>query len=201
MNQQNKKMCMRAIITGVIDEGVKSALHHRALTEKEKQVSMTPKKDAADDLFGGGDGDSDEESVKSSKTMDDESEKLKQGDIKPKDIVEKLNAIRSGRSFRDSAVSGAMEDYIDSLSKAEKVALMAFLKGISQIVTGEVSANDASEPGDDPADVEMDRSNEKDVIHKTPNVIKGSPAAAPAKKKSQGAEDTSAPAPITPKRR
>lgn len=201
MNQADKKIGMRAFITNVIDEGVKSALHHRALTEKEKQVSMTPKKDAADSLFGGGDGDPDDAGDKPSKTMDDESEKLKQGDIKPKDIVDKLNSIRSGRSFRDSAVSSAMEDYIESLSKAEKVALMAFLKGIAQIVTGEVSADNASEPSSDPADVEMDRSNEKDVIHKKPNVIKSPPAASSSKKKTAGAEDTSAPAPITPKRR
>lgn len=205
MNQPNRKIGpgvgMRAFITGVIDEGVKSALAQRALTEKEKQASMTPKKDAADNLFGDDSSGEGEEENRPSKTMDDESEKLKQGDIKPKDIVEKLNSIRSGRSFKDSAVSSAMEDYIESLSKAEKVALMAFLKGIAQIVTGEVTGDNASEPSDNPADVEMDRTNASDVIHKKPNVIKSAPAASSHKKKAPGAEDTSAPAPITPKRR
>lgn len=202
MSQPTKKVGvgMRAFITSVIDEGVKSALAQRSLTEKEKQASMTPKKDAADSLFGD-DSSGAEEENKPSKTMDDESEKLKQGDIKPRDIVDKLNSIRSGRSFRDSAVSSAMEDYIESLSKAEKVALMAFLKGIAQIVTGEVTGDNAAEPSDDPADVEMDRTGAPEVIHKKPNVIKSSPAASSPKKKAPGAEDTSAPAPITPKRR
>lgn len=189
---------LRAYISGVVDEGVKNALAQRALTEKEKQAAMTPEKDAADDLFGGGDGEQSDD-ARSSKTMDDESEKLKQGDIKPKDIVDKLNSIRSGRSFKDSAVSSAMEDYIESLSKAEKVALMAFLKGIAQIVTGEVPGEKAAEPSDEPADVEMDRSNASAVIHKQPNIIRGAPK--PSHKKKAGAEDTSAPAPITPKRR
>lgn len=198
MNQPNKRIGLRAYITGIIDEGVKSALAHRALTEKEKQDAMTPPKDAADSLFGSDDDSDGSGENTSSKTMDDESEKLKQGDIKPKDIVDKLNSIRSGRSFKDSAVSSSMEDYIESLSKAEKVALMAFLKGIAQIVTGEVPAEKAAEPGDDPADVEMDRANASAVIHKTPNVIKGAPK--PSHKKA-GAEDTSAPAPIVPKRR
>lgn len=195
---------LQAFLNAVIDEGVKSALHQRALNEKEKQMAAASSNGGGgessgggvDDLFGG-EGGGEEDT--SSKTMDDESEKLKQGDIKPKDIVDKLNAIRSGRSFKDSSVSTSMEEYINSLSKAEKVALMAFLKGIAQIVTGEIPAQHASDPGDAPADVQMDKTNEPQVIHKKPNVIKGGSGSSGGKKAS--AEDTTAPAPITPKRR
>lgn len=194
---------LRSYLDDVFQEGVKSALHQKTLSEKEKQVALSGDKDEEksdhdnDSLFGGDGGDGGDK--KSSKTMDDETEKLKQGDIKPKDIVDKLNSIRSGRSFHDSAVSSAMESYIDSLSKAEKVALMAFLKGIAQIVTGEISGQNASDPSDKPADVKMDKTNEPKTIHKKPNVIRGGGGG--SKQKSGGAEDTSAPAPITPKRR
>jgi len=199
---------LRSFIASVIDEGVKSTLHRKALTEKEKQEATASSNQKAKDppegnqggFLGGDSDDSDgDDEATSSKTMDDETEKLRQGDIKPKDIVEKLNSIRSGKSFKDSAVSGAMEEYIGSMSKAEKVALLAFLKGIAQIVTGEVAANHADEPSKHPADVHMDKANEPHVVHKHPNVIKA--AGKPSEKKGARAEDTSAPAPIVPKRR
>lgn len=218
MSSEDKKVrinngsTLRSFITRVIDEGVKSALAQKALTEKEKQNALAPNSGGGDessgggvdDLFGGGGGDQDgsgDEENKSSKTMDDETEKLKQGDIKAKDIVDKLNSIRSGRSFKDSSVSSAMEDYIESLSKPEKVALLAFLKGIAQIVTGEVPAQNASDPSDQPSDVEMKKGDGPEkVVHKKPNVIKGSQPK-PKQVTPSGSEDTSSPAPITPKRR
>ena len=207
---------LKAFLSHVMDEGVKSALAQRALTEKEKQgaFSSNGSEDeessggGSSDLFGGDDdasGGGEEEQGSSSKTMDDETEKLKGGDIKPKDIVDKLNSIRSGKSFKDSAVSSSMEEYIGSLSKPEKVALLAFLKGIAQIVTGEVPAQNASDPGDSPSDVKMDKGNTPKVVHKKPNVIKGG-SQQPSSGGNNGqtpvsAEDTSAPAPITPRKR
>jgi hypothetical protein len=90
-----------------------------------------------------------------------------------------------------------MEEYIGSLAKPEKVALLAFLKGIAQIVTGEISAQKAEEPSDQPADVKMQKGGKHDTKHVKPNVIK-KPATS---KHSHPQEDTSAPAPITPKKR
>lgn len=208
-----------SFLSKVMDEGIKSALAQKALTEKEKQSALAPSQQGGgdssgggvDDLFGGGgdSGDSndggDEENT-SSKTMDDETEKLQGGEIKAKDVVDKLNSIRSGKSFKDSAVSSSMEEYIDSLSKPEKVALLAFLKGIAQIVTGEVPAQNAEDPSDSPSDVKMQKGDKQQVVHKQPNVIKGGggngqPQKKPVNTGAGGAEDTSAPAPITPKRR
>lgn len=139
-----------------------------------------------------------EEEVKqpvSSKTQEDEKDKLKKGDIEPKDIIDKLNSIRSGKSFKDESVSSKLDEYIESLSKAEKVALLAFLKGISQVVTGEIDPRSAVEPSDAPASVKMDKqvTGKKKVIK--PVVVK-----APQKsEKKTSAEDTSGPVPITPK--
>ena len=195
-------------LQGVIDEGMKSALAQKALSEKEKQVATGGGDEensggGVDDLFGGSADAGDEETEDgnlSSKTMDDETEKLKKGDVKPRDIVDRLNAIRSGRSFKDDKVAKAMDDYINSLSKPEKVALFAFMKGIAQIVTGEVPGNQADDPAKHPSDVKMQKGGAApNVKHIRPNVIAGAGVKNDKEKPSE--EDTSAPAPITPKRR
>ena len=200
-------------LDGVIQESVKSALHQKALQEKEKQAQAGGGSQGGGDnsggggggdtdLFGGGDSEGGEgggDEAAPSKTMDDETEKLEQGDIEPKDVIDKLNAIRSGKSFKDDQVNAAMDEYVGSLSKAEKTALLAFLKGIAQIVTGEVPGAEATEPDSKPAHVSMEKGPEKQKTkHIEPNVIKG---AAPKAKPKSGTEDTSGPVPITPKKK
>ncbi len=206
-----------SFLDNVISESVKSGLHQKALQEKEKQQQASgggsqgggdnSSDDDGDDtdLFGddnsgGGEGD---EKTTSSKTMDastdDDKETLEQGDVEPKDVIDKLNAIRSGKSFKDEEINSAMDQYINSLSKAEKTALLAFLKGIAQIVTGEIPAQNATEPDSNPADVHMKKGPEAaKTKHIQPNVIK---ASAPKTKVKGGAEDTSGPVPITPKKK
>lgn len=205
---------LQGFLTHVFEESIKSNLSQKALTEKEKQSSTVANSQGGgessggglDDLFAGGGGEGeDEDSAPSdeenqtSKTMDDETEKLKRGEVKTKDIVSKLNDIRAGKSFRDDRVAKAMDDYINSLSRPERVALMAFLKGIGQIVTGEVPGKAAEDPSDHPSDVKMEKGDEESVRHVRPNVIKGSKPGPSGGSKS--AEDTSSPAPITPRRR
>lgn len=202
---------VKKLIDAVIREGVKSALAQKALDEKEKQASSGAAQASSGsdggNLFGdgsgsteGGEGEQDAADT-TSKTGDDEKEKLKSGDVEPKDIVEKLNSIRSGKSFKDDSVKGSMQQYIESLSSAERVALFSFLKGIAQIVTGEIDAQQAEEPAKHPADIQMSKGEKHQTKHVKPNVIKGQ---AP-QKKQQGTstEDTSAPtsAPITAKKR
>jgi len=193
---------------------VKSKLHQNSLNEKEKQDQLSLFGD--DEDSGGEDKSSDDkqnnqQSTKSSdtkdtksepdttsKTVDDESETMKKGDVEPKDIIEKLNSIRSGRSFKDEQISNAMDEYVGSLSKAEKTALFAFLKGISQIVTGEVTGRDAMEPETKPADVSMQKGGSVQKKHIDPNVIK---KVATKEKSKSPEEDSSGPTPITPKKR
>lgn len=225
----NDGRTLRSFLENVFSEGVKSALAQKALTEKEKQNKLSSGSDddndaSMDDLFGGDDssddqnadastGDSGDEPSGSSKTMDDETEKLKRGDIKAKDVVEKLNSIRSGKSFKDDQIAKSMNEYIDSLSRPEKVALFAFLKGIAQIVTGEIPSQQAEEPSNPEPDVQMQKGTKKDVKHVRPNVIKGAGGDGNKhsgnqnsgkngeQEKSVSHEDTSAPAPIVPKKR
>lgn len=202
---------LAAYLDNIIEESMKAALHQKALQEKEKQNAASSGSQGGTDnsgsggggetdLFGSDDsGGGDEEQDTSSKTMDDETEKLKDGNVEPKDIIEKLNTIRSGKSFKDDNVSNAMEEYVGSLSKAEKTALLAFLKGIAQIVTGEIPGQQATEPDENPADVQMKKGPEAaKTKHIQPNVIKAQP---PKERPKGNSEDTSGPVPIVPKRK
>jgi hypothetical protein len=231
---------LSTFLGAVFEEGIKSSLAQRALTEKEKQVKVAGAvagKPAAeeepdlggdvDSLFGGDDAGAgggaedaetnmpddvhtdDEDQVDQ---PDDTEQKLKSGEVSVKDIVEKLNSIRSGKSFKDSAVSKAIDDYVAKLKKPERVALMSFLQGISQIVTGEVPGQAAVAPESQPADVDMQKGNEPKTIQKKPNIIKGPGETSKAAPKPPGQtsmkpgqeapeEDTTPPAPIVPKKR
>jgi hypothetical protein len=128
---------------------------------------------------------------------EEEKKKMKSGDITTDDVIEKLNSIRSGKSFKDQTISSSLEKYISDMSEAERTALFAFLKGISQIVTGEFDAESAVEPSDKPAGVEMKKSASASKVTIKPTVVKKS--AAP-EKKSPSSEDTSGPVPIKPKK-
>jgi len=181
-------------IEEIVNESIKSSLYRNAAEEKQHQAMLGEKDEEATDQK------SASEPPTASKTVDAEKEKLKKAEITTKDIVDKLNTIRSGKSFKDSAISGKMDEYVNSLSAAERTALFAFLKGLSQIVTGEIEPEQASDPSDKPANVEMKKSEvsgEKRTIK--PNVIK-----APEKEKIEkkpSSEDTSGPVPISPKKK
>jgi|GEM_PF-1584537 len=202
--RSNTGKSLGAVLDSIIREQIKSSLYQNSIDEKERQKQFLGEDD--DDLFddeSDDSGESDEDSG-DSKTMSDELGKIKSGDITPDDVIEKLNGIRAGHSLKDDKIAAKISEYVESLSKPEKVALMAFLKGISQIVSGEVDAEQALEPGDDPAHVKMQKGVQKQKKSIKPNVIK-----APAKddeesekkEKKSSKEDTSGPVPITPKKK
>lgn len=161
-------------ITSAIEESLKVTLQKKALQEKEKQS-------VANDAEG-----------------DSEKEKLKKGNIIVDDIIEKLNSIRSGKSFKEEEVKLALTNYFDGLKEPERVALLAFLKGISQIVTGEIEAKQAVEPGDTAPGIEMKKTSGSQNVSIKPNVIKAPDV---EKSKKPSSEDTSGPVPITPKKK
>ena len=183
---------LSSIIKDVINETIKSDLYANATDEKERQEAMT--EDDDDEL------DFEDEDKGSSKTLDSEIEKLAKGNVSADDVIEKLNSIRAGRSFRDEAISSKLEEYIESLTKAEKVALLAYLKGLSQIVTGEFDVDDVMDPGDDPATIAMKKKNQVQKKTLKPNIIKKPMKDKEEKKKKPPAEDTSGPVPIKPKK-
>lgn len=174
-----KRKTIDSYIASVIEESLKSTLQKKALQEKEKQDASSP-------------------DTKEKSDAGHETEKLKKGDVTVDDVIEKLNSIRSGKSFNADDVKSSLGKYFDELDKPEKTALLAFLKGISQIVTGEVSATAAIDPGDAPADVEMEKKTGSQKVSIKPNIIK---APNVEKSKKPGIEDTSGPVPIMPKKK
>lgn len=203
-------MQLSQMIDDVINESLKSNLTRKRLEEKEKQSSFTQRprqhrsvldEDDNTDLFsddGDSSGSGDEKEEQPKPVADD---KLKSGDIAADDIIDRLNSIRSGKSFKDERISQEMDQYVNGLKKAEKVALLAFLKGIAQIVTGEFEGSTAVEPDSHPADVKMKKTDTQSSIktkHIEPNVIKG---VSKEKKATSNTEDTSSPAPIVAKKK
>ena len=194
------------VLGRLVEEGIKADLTRRGLTEKENQ-DTTAAALMGDDS--GEDAGSDPEDVTSSKTMDADSEELRTGEVSFDNIVGKLNAIRSGRSFRDDDIKHAMEAYVKSLKKPERVALLAFLKGIAQIVTGEVPGQQAVDPADPEPAVAMQKNGQKGGAETAagqrksikPNVVVRQPQGEQQKQKRQPTEDTSAPVPVPIKAR
>jgi len=133
---------------------------------------------------------------------EDEKENLKSGDISADEVIEKLNTIRAGKSFKDQNIKTAMESYVSDLDGAEKTALFAFLKGIAQIVGGEVEGKEALEPSDKPANVKMEKKPSSQKVTIKPNVIKKPSAGEkPKERASKSPEDTTPPAPIVAKKK
>lgn len=128
---------------------------------------------------------------------------LQKGQITLDMVVEKLNSIRSGRSFKDENIAGQMQQYFNDLNDNEKLAFYAFLKGVAQIVTGEIPAQQAADPNKTKPELEVVSNKDGDVEgggkvrHIKPNIIKRPTAPA----SSMGRENTTPPAPIVAKQR
>ena len=199
MKQIAKGTTVGGYLDSVINETLKQTLHQKALDEKEKQVSFSSKNDGGEKTSSSsGEEKSDTNfddihNKEDSKSVEDDTDAMK-GDVKLDDVIEKLNTIRSGKSFKDSLVTQRFEEYFGGLDDAEKVAMFTFLKGIAQIVTGEVDAEQAAEPSDKPADVKMKKGPDVQQKNVKPHVVKKpEPAQSPRPAPKSGGEDTSSP--------
>lgn len=128
---------------------------------------------------------------------DEEKEALKTGDVSVEEVIDKLNTIRAGKSFKSEEIKTAMESYLNDLNSAEKTALFAFLKGIAQVVGGEVEGSKAVEPEESPANVKMEKKPSSQKVTIKPVVIKKPDSESGSKSK----EDTAPPVPIAPKKK
>jgi len=63
-------------------------------------------------------------------------------------VIDKLNALRGGRSLKDPQVKKSFSQYFDNLTSSEKGSLLVFLTGISQILAGVATGSAAPDPGD-----------------------------------------------------
>ena len=172
--KQKQAKTIDSYLSAIIEESVKSTLQRKAIQEKEKQ-----------------------DATSAPKVKDSEVDKLKKK-VEVDDVIEKLNSIRSGKSFKDEKILASLTKYFNDLEDSEKFALVVFLKGISQIVTGEIEGQQAIDPGDNPFGIEMKKQTKGGAVTLKPKVIKSS---GDSKEKSASSkEDTSGPVPIKPKK-
>lgn len=186
-------------IASLFEAGMRQALEKRALEEKEKQTqtSQPPASpEQGDDTF---------DSLQQDTAPDDSATKDTQamkGVPSFDDIVEKLNAVRAGRSLRDEEISATFKGYIAKLKPAEQTALFVFLKAIAQILSGEVAQPEVVKPESDPAKISIKKT-QAQTRHVKPNVIKRpiSGTKTTNEKPKPSKEDTSAPVPVQPQKR
>lgn len=139
--------------------------------EEQETKQAAGKKSSPDD---GGENDDDQLAIKKLLNVSDD-DKMPEYD----DVVASLNSIRAGRSLKDQDINDSFEKYYDDLSSAEKIAMYKYLTGISEILTGKVSPEDAVEPSDE-------------KVAKVDTSVKGAPEGGGEKKKE-------APAPVKKK--
>lgn len=120
-------------------------------------------------------------------------------------VVQQLNTLRAGKSLKDTLVQQELARYFEGLDDSEKEALHAYLKGLAQIVSGQVDAGQAEEPSNHGVETKAVGKKTRQI---KPNVIQkiAKPAAAPAAagpKLGAPKEDTTPPSagPIVPKKR
>ena len=63
-------------------------------------------------------------------------------------VIDKLNALRGGKSLKDPEVKKSFSQYFKNLTKTERTSLLAFLTGMSQILAGVSSGAKALDPSD-----------------------------------------------------
>lgn len=69
-------------------------------------------------------------------------------------VIDKLNALRGGKSLKDPEVRKSFNQYFNALDGAQRKTLLIFLTGVAQILAGVAQGDEAPEPHD--AGIETD---------------------------------------------
>ncbi len=77
------------------------------------------------------------------------------------DMKDQINNLRAGKSLKDEAVSGQLEDYFKMLGQGEEKALYVFLSSLAAILTGGTPGEDAPRPESMGIDITLDKKKEK----------------------------------------
>jgi hypothetical protein len=75
-------------------------------------------------------------------------------------VIDKLNAIRSGKSLKDKETKEALKSYFQRLNGPERIALFAFLSGLDKVL-GDAAQN-VKTPHSDPFNVDMEKQPESE---------------------------------------
>jgi hypothetical protein len=66
----------------------------------------------------------------------------------PNAVIDKLNALRGGKSLKDAGIRKSFEQYFKALGQDEKESLLIYLTAIAQILAGVTTGADAIDPSD-----------------------------------------------------
>lgn len=178
MSEKNKnlknKFSIASLDNQVLENAIEKAANESIKSTFSKYLNEDEKKNQKniskkiDDLNLRSENDKEEVQDEQEEPLEDSSEEQKTDTSSPKvkvqklpsamtpdDIARVLNIIRAGKSLKDGETRKSFEVWWDLLNSSEKIALKAFLDGIAQIVTGDVSAEEASKPSMEPYSVEM----------------------------------------------
>tara|TARA_Y100001973_G_C5202124_1_gene338682 strand:- start:2718 stop:3416 length:699 start_codon:yes stop_codon:yes gene_type:complete len=125
---------------------------------------------------------------------EDEAEPAEDFGVSFDSVIAAINALRSGRSLRDSSVKQQALDYYDRLDDSERKVLLLFLNSFADILTGEVQGSAAADPSEPPYSVKIssgDKDQEAENERGTPEQPEQSQA--PEEESSDEEEDTSPP--------
>lgn len=100
-------------------------------------------------------------------------------------VVGAINNLRSGKSLRDSSIKSQAQIYYDKLSEDERTTLFVFLKALSDIIAGQVTGQEAKDPGDPPTSLSI--TSDKEDLPKEPTASEEAP---PAEEPVSGTETT-----------
>ena len=135
--RQRQKQQAKAVDNRDLKKGVAQEVEE---ADEEKSDSEEQAKEKREDRTGG-------KGTADSKKLKTPSEKrLKNVTIGS--VVDKLNALRGGRSLKDREVQRSFKQYFNSLTEKEKQSMLVFLTGIAQILAGTRQGKEAIDPGD-----------------------------------------------------
>jgi len=98
-------------------------------------------------------------------------------------IIDGIDAIRSARSLKKPEVREEFEEYFNSLTSDEKIALLAFVYGIAETLIGDAPGR-GLDPGEEPYNVEI--SSDPDQSQKPSTT----PVSVPKEKSASDGADT-----------
>lgn len=134
--RRQERMAKAVQDRGIVSDGEKKAKEQSEAEEETKDDSEKKREDRT-----GGKGTADSRKLKVPKE-----EVLKAPTLGS--VIDKLNALRGGKSLKDKEVRESFEQYFEGLDKSERQSLLAFLTGIAQILSGVEKGSDALEPKD-----------------------------------------------------
>ena len=109
-------------------------------------------------------------------------------------VIKDLNSLRAGRSTKDKDIKDQLLGYYDKLDDGERKVLHLFLRQLSSILQGALTAADAQDPSDSPFNAEITFPEEDETTPEAEVEPEGGDAPEEGEESASGeGEDTSPP--------